>query len=472
MSLPLCRHLMRTYCMVCVAALCFFVPAKSFAQQQPNMIVYLSDDLGYLDVSVYGADVVRTPILEKLSAEGMTFDNAFVASPSCAPSRAVLLTGLMPARNGAETNHAFPKPDILYLIGHLKEAGYSVFAFGKVAHYEGNEKCGFDFHHDEQVHLYENISKYFDSTQVEGPVCIFVGDRRPHVAWTDQMDYDPEKVDLPPYFINTKTTREHRARYYTDVSGMDSEMGQVLGYLDDMLGKNTLTLFTSDHGAQWPFGKWNLYDAGIRTPLIVTWPGKIQPGTRTKAMVSWVDILPTLLDVSGAEVPDELDGKSFLKVLQGEAEEFRKEIFTTHSGDGNFNVYPVRSIRNQRYKLIVNLAPEAYHTNHSDILRKDGSGAYWDSWDERAAVDPWAASVVQRYFIRPAVEFYDLANDPNEQHNLAAEAAYQPLVAKMTKQLNDWMAEQGDRQELYKEPYYFPGPKPDGKTIEERRNEH
>ncbi|WP_229683335.1 sulfatase family protein [Echinicola rosea] len=449
-----------------------FIFFKSEARQQPNMIVYLSDDLGYLDVSVYGAEVVKTPVLKKLSQEGMTFDNAFVASPSCAPSRAALLTGLMPARNGAEVNHAFPKPEIPYLIDMLKDNGYSVFAFGKVAHYGGNEKAGFDFHHDEQVNLYKNISGYFDSTKVEGPVCIFVGDRRPHVWWTDRMDYDPEEVDLPPYFINTKSTREHRARYYTDVSGMDGEMGQVLDYLDKMLDGNTLTLFTSDHGAQWPFGKWNLYDAGIRTPLIVKWPGKITPGARTDAMVSWVDILPTLLDVSGSEIPKNLDGRSFSEVLKGNTDHLRDEIFTTHTGDGNFNVYPMRSIRDDRYKLIINLTPNAYHTNHSDILRKDGAGAFWDSWDEQAAQDPLAASVVQRYFVRPAVEFYDLANDPNEQHNLANEAAYQPLVAKMKKKLDHWMEAQGDEQKLYKQPYYFPGPKPNGTTIQERKNEH
>ncbi|AGA79990.1 sulfatase family protein [Echinicola vietnamensis] len=442
------------------------------ARQKPNMIVYLSDDLGYLDVSVYGASVVKTPILQQLSQEGMTFDNAFVASPSCAPSRAALLTGLMPAKNGAEVNHAFPAPDIPYLIGQLKDNGYSVFAFGKVAHYGGNEKCGFDFHHDEQVNLYENISGYFDSTKVEGPVCIFVGDRRPHVWWTEKMDYLPKEVDLPPYFIDTEPTREHRARYYTDVSGMDSEMGQVLDYFDNMLGSNTLTLFTSDHGAQWPFGKWNLYDAGIRTPLIVKWPTKIQAGSRTAAMVSWVDIMPTLLEASESAVPEGLDGKSFMEVLKGNTSTFRKEIFTTHTGDGNFNVYPMRSIRDERYKLIINLAPNAYHTNHSDILRKDGAGAFWDSWDAQAVQDPLAAAVVQHYFIRPAVEFYDLSNDPNEQHNLATNAAYQPRIAKMKAQLTEWMNAQGDEQKLYKQPYYFPGPKPNGETIKERQNEH
>ncbi|GAB4107883.1 sulfatase [Echinicola sediminis] len=429
------------------------------------MIVFLADDLGYEDVSVYGAEVVKTPVLKQLSEEGMTFTNAFVASPSCAPSRAALLTGLMPARNGAETNHSYPDNGIPYLIEHLKEKGYSVFAFGKVAHYGGNEKCGFDFHHDEQVNLYRNIHQYFDSTKVKGPVCIFVGDRRPHVGWTKAMDYDPEEVDLPDYFIDTQSTREHRSRYYTDVTGLDNEMGEVLGYLDSMLGKNTLTLFTSDHGAQWPFGKWNLYEAGIRTPLIVKWPGKIQQGSRTAAMVSWVDILPTLLDAAEAEVPKGLDGESFLPVLTGKSDGLRKVIYTTHSGDGKFNVYPMRSIRTEGYKLIINLVPSAYHTNHSDILRKDGAGAYWDSWEEAAKSDPKAALIFHKYFQRPPMEFYDLQEDPTEQVNLIEMPQHQERISEMDGQLRKWMDTQGDERKLYRTPYYLRAPKPNAQTI-------
>jgi len=435
------------------------------ARQKPNMIVYLADDLGYEDVSVYGAKVVKTPVLQRLSEEGMSFTNAFVASPSCAPSRASLLTGLMPARNGAETNHSYPDDGIPYLIKNLKDNGYQVFAFGKVAHYGGNEKCGFDFHHDEQVNLYNNISQYFDSTKVGGPVCIFIGDRRPHVGWTEEMDYDPEEVDLPDYFIDTRSTREHRSRYYTDVTGLDSEMGQVLTYLDGMLGNNTLTLFTSDHGAQWPFGKWNLYEEGIRTPLIVKWPGKIQKGSQTEAMVSWVDIMPTLLDISGAKVPKDLDGKSFSPILMGKSNELRKVIYTTHSGDGKFNVYPIRSIRTERYKLIINLVPSAYHTNHSDILRKDGAGAYWDSWEEAAQSDPKAAIIFHKYIKRPAMEFYDLQTDPTEQVNLIGSPEHQAKIMKMEGKLRKWMDQQGDERKLYRTPYYLTAPKPNAETI-------
>ena len=135
-------------------------------------------------------------------------------------------------------------------------------------------------------------------------------------------------------------------------------------------------------------------------------------------MVSWIDIFPTILDVCGSKLPAGLDGKSFKKVLSGKTDEHRDYIFTTHCGDGNMNVYPIRSIRNSRFKYILNLLPEYYHSNHSDILRKPNAGAYWDSWDEAAKTDTNAAAIIRKYFVRPAEEFYDIKSDPAEETNL------------------------------------------------------
>ncbi|MEM7368134.1 MAG: sulfatase [Bacteroidota bacterium] len=441
--------------------LMIFVQLSAQPIPKPNIIVYLADDLGYLDISVYGAEVVKTPVLQKLSREGMTFTNAFVTSPSCAPSRASLLTGLMPARNGAETNHSFPKEGVPYLIDNLKQSGYTVLAFGKVAHYKGNQKCGFDFHLDQQVNLYENISGYFDTASIRSPICIFVGDRRPHVLWTEEMFYAPEAVDLPPYFIDTRSTREHRSRYYTDISGLDSEMGRVLHLLEKIFGEHTITLFSSDHGAQWPFGKWNLYDAGIRTPLIVKWPGKIQANSTTDAMVSWVDILPSLLDLVKAELPKDLDGQSFKPVLFGESETCREVIYTTHTGDGKFNIYPMRSIRTEAYKLIINVEPDAYHSNHSDINRKSGAGKYWNSWNEEEAKDPRAAYIVNKYYQRPRRELYDLRTDKDEQMNLIDSPAYQTVLAELEARLDQWMRAHEDDGKAHRKPYPISGRRPD-----------
>ena len=454
----------KTILTLLLCLLLFGIQAQS---NKPNIVIYLADDLGYLDIASSGAEVVQTPVLQKLSNEGMTFNNAFVASPSCAPSRAALLTGLMPAANGAETNHSYPKQDIPYLIDQIKKSGYKVLAFGKVAHYGGAKYCGFDFHHDEQVNLYNNIKGYLDTTEIDQPICLFVGDRRPHVRWTEEMIYDPADVDLPANFVDTRATREHRAMYYTDITDLDREMGHVLHYFEQKYGENTLTLFTSDHGAQWPFGKWNLYDTGIRTPLIVKWPGQVPEMSRTDAMVSWIDILPTVLDVIGSKLPKNLDGKSFKDVLLSNQQDFREEIYTTHTGDGKFNIYPMRSVRTDRYKLILNTTPDAYHTNHSDLLRNPRAGEYWNSWYEVAKADPHAASIIDKYYIRPKMEFYDLLNDPEEQVNLIDGPAYQEIVADLQTKLTAWMKTQDDDGLPHREPYPISGPIPDRKLIGE-----
>ena len=432
---------------------------------KPHIVVFFTDDLGGDDTTVYGSKDVRTPNIERLAAMGMTFDYAFVASPACAPSRAALLTGLMPARNGAEANHTWPSPGVPYLTTTLKELDYEIAGFGKVAHGDAKPEYSFDYYDRPRVGLAANVAKYFAQRESDGPLCLLVGDRRPHVPWTEETMYDPNEVSLPPYFIDTEETRQHRARYFSDITGLDEEFGKVMDISGERLGEDIIYVFTSDHGGQWPFGKWNLYDAGIRVPLIVAWKGHIQSGTRTQAMVSWVDLLPTLIDLAGGEIPDYVDGRSFANVLTGKATTHRELIFTTHSGDTVFNVYPIRSVRTTRYKYILNLLPGYLHTNHSDILRKDGAGRYWDSWDKAAESDPEAARIVRKYFERPAEELYDLAADRLEQNNLATNPDFADLKGALRAVLEDWMDEQGDQETVFNEPYPASGPRPDAKAV-------
>ena len=433
---------------------------------KPNIILYLADDLGWKDIGFNGAKVVKTPYLDKLASEGIVFKNAFVASPACAPSRAALLTGLMPARNGAENNHTYPKEGINLLTKKLQQNGYNIYGFGKVAHGKMNSECGFDFYHKQLINLEENIRDFFSNINIDGPICIIVGDRRPHVPWTEKNIYNPDKVELPEYFIDTRETREHRARYYSDITGFDKSLGNILEFLEGELGESTITIMSSDHGAQWPFGKWNLYDDGIRTPLVVKWPNKIKANTTSNAMVSWIDILPTILDITGSGVVDNIDGRSFLEVLMGKTENFRDEIFTTHTGDGVFNIYPIRSVRTKRYKYIRNLLPDYYHTNHSDLLRKDGAGAYWDSWYKSSEQNVKFENVILNYHIRPKEEFYDLLIDPNEQNNLITSRSLTKEIRKLREKLDRWMEKQKDQEIVIYSPYPITGGLPDKKKIE------
>jgi N-sulfoglucosamine sulfohydrolase len=443
------------------AAAIMAVPAAA-AQQQPappNIVVFISDDLGRLDTSIHGSPDVRTPTMDQLAATGMVFDNAYVASPSCCPNRFSLLTGLMPARHGAHPNHSHPKEGTKFLFPILGAKGYTVASFGKVAH-GGRDFAGCNFNAPRATDMSQNVRAWFDVNEIDGPVCLLVGDRRPHVSWTKEMAYDPAKIALPPYFIDTKETREHYARYLTDITGMDAEMGRIYKIAREKFGDNFIFLFTSDHGGQWPRGKWNLYDAGARVPLIVAWPGHVKPGVRTDAMVSWVDLVPTLLDVAGVEVPKNIDGFAFTRVLTGQTQSHRDKIFTTHTGDGVMNIFPMRSVRVGNYKYIHNFCPNAYHTNHSDRHRKDGAGAYWGSWDAAAKENAEAAATVRAYYTRPEFELFDLSADPLELKNLADQPEHEVQLQKLRATLSNWTTAQGDQLQPHRAPYPVSEPLP------------
>lgn len=446
------------------ASLCLALPcllaASLHAATLPNIVVFISDDLGRLDTSIHGSKDVRTPTMDRLAAGGMTFDNAYVASPACCPSRFSFLTGLMPARHGAHPNHSAVKPGTQFLPPILKSLGYHIASFGKVAH-SNKDFPGLDFNSPKKTDMSQEVVKHFSETDIDAPICLLVGDRRPHVAWTQEMNYDPAQVTLPPFFIDTEETRRHWARYLTDVEGMDEEMGRVFEFAKETFGDNFIFLFTSDHGGQWPFGKWNLYDYGTRVPLVAYWPGQIEAGARTDAMVSWVDIIPTLIDMAGGKVPSEIDGKSFAPVLLGETKTHRDKIFTTHTGDKKMNIFPIRSVRIGKYKYIHNLRPDAYHTNHSDLLRNDGRGLYWVSWDETAKADPKAAAIIKRYYTRPEFELFDLDKDPLELDNLADNPEYRGKLAQLRDELNAWTTAQGDELLPQFDPYLTSEPIPD-----------
>lgn len=339
--------------------------SQSFARTagKPDIVIFLTDDQSQLDLTPYGDRTLRTPHMQELAKAGMIFTDAYVASPTCAPSRAALLTGLMPARNGAEPNHAKPSPEIRKWPSYLQELGYEVVAFGKVSHYKHTADYGFDYFAHDTFHDHAGIAaatEFLKNRSRNGakPLCLFVGSNWPHVPWPESgNDYDPAQLPLPAGSVDTPATRAWRARYAAAVTKADDDLGVIMDAARSYLGTNTLFLFSSDNGAQWPFAKWNCYEAGVRTPLIVAWPGVVKPDTRTSAMVSWVDFLPTLLEAAGGKPPGQIDGRSFLPVLRGKRSSHRDAIFTTHSGDGRFNIYPIRAVRSGQWKYIRNLHP-------------------------------------------------------------------------------------------------------------------
>lgn len=438
---------MKQFTLLLALTLSLIAPAARAADspaRRPNIVFFIADDMSIKDSAAYGPTNIPGPNMEGMAREGMIFDRAYATSPSCAPSRAALLTGCYNIRNGVMWNQQRANAAIKKWPAYFQALGYEVVAIGKVSHYGHVLSYGFDyaaFYNYHQDICVEEACKWLASRKSGKPLCFLVGTNFPHVPWPKKGILTPSTVELPARVADTPETRAARTHYDAGVARADSDLGLVRDAVAKYLpADNTIFLFSADQGAQWPFAKWNLYDAGLHVPLIVVWPGHVKAASRTSAMVSWLDILPTLLDAAGADpkaAAPEIDGKSFLPVLLGKTAEHRDRIFGTHSGDGNINIYPSRSVLLGNLKYIRNLDPTLEYHTHIDLRPQDTN--YWPSWVEHAKTDPKIAELIREYHHRPGEELYDLTTDPDELHNLAADPAHAAELARTRAAMDEWM---------------------------------
>lgn len=432
---------------------------KGASSERFNIVLFIADDLDATDIGPYGNKIVRTPNLDKLAQESMLFTRAFASSPTCSPSRSTIFTGLMPMRHGGHGNHNGVKEGTPSLVQYLQPLGYRVALAGKL--HIGPEAV-FPFERIEQTNVPEPgfekkpglnwdlnlapVDQWLAQQQKNKPFMLVVADHSPHVIWPEKAEYDPAQIDIPVNHIDTRETRASRARYYTDITKMDNNVGKVLASLErNGLAKNTIVLFVSDQGPQWPFAKWSLYDDGVQTPLIVRWPGTVDPAAKAGALVSLADLVPTLVEASGGTAPGNIDGQSFLAVLKGQKETHREAVYATHTGDRLMNRAPARMVRTAQYKYILNLAPQILYTTHMDKAKDhDGGREYWDSWREKSFTDTHAAAVLWRYHNRPKEELYNVEDDPKELRNLAADPKYARVLAGMRTKMAEWRKGQSD----------------------------
>lgn len=425
----------------------------------PNIVIIVADDLGYREVGSAGNAVIRTPNLDRLAAQGMRFDKAFVPTAMCSPSRAALYSGLYPHRNGLFRNHGQAKAGTRSMPHYFAALGYRVALAGKV-HVGPPQSFPFEL-----IDLdAESIERFLDADAAH-PFVLVIAQHFPHVPWVANRIYDPETLQLPAKSVDTPQTRAAFGRYYASVTSGDEELGRIMRLMDAKgLSSSTITVFLSDHGAQFPFMKFSNYEAGLRVPLIFRWPGVIQPGASSGALVSSVDILPTLIDMAGGSAPAGLDGKSFLPVLRGASVAHRDAVFGAQSTAGldveNADPYGIRSVRTERFRYIRNLHPgnkQKTLITEPRPLRGSirylmefgawvppGVPAYWQSWQLAATRDEHARNIVRAYWDRPAEELYDLDADPDELSNLAGAPQHEKVLVQMRSRLDAWMRAQGD----------------------------
>ncbi len=434
----------------------------ALAAVRPHFVLYLADDLGVDFVGCYGNKTIRTPNVDRLAMQGMKFNRMFAASPTCAPSRAALYTGLYPSRNGLMGNHTDSKTGVRSIVQHLGAQGYRVVLANK-SHVKPSSVYPFEMLRATLPPDRKFPRRYraegLDAAAVDEflaqhakekpnqPLCLILADNNPHVTWEKNKTYDPTRLPVPPIMVDTPKTRTALANYYQDITTLDQRVGQVLGSLKKHgFEQNTLFIFTSDQGPEWPHCKWTVYDTGLRVPFIARWPGHIKPDSHSNALISLVDVLPTFYELAGGGTLAGIDGRSFKGVLLDHEKKFRETIFASHTGDGEMNVCPQRGVRDERYKLVLNLNPERQWTTHFTKVMDipDSHGEVYSTWTAKAKEDPLAAHLVNLIERHPRWELYDTKSDPYELTNLIDHGGHDKRVKRLKAELLEWMKAQGD----------------------------
>lgn len=418
--------------------------ATASAQAQPNIIFINADDLTHRDLGCYGGQA-HTPNIDRLASEGMRFTQCFQAAPMCSPTRHNIYTGLYPVKSGAYPNHTFAKDGTKSIVHYLEPLGYRVALSGK-KHISPQAVFPFEYSGKDNNPDMEAIDQLMaESKEAGAPFCLFACSNEPHTPWNkgDASQYPPTEVKLPPYYVDTSETRNGFSKYLAEITYYDSQVGQILDLLEKHgLTENTLVMVTSEQGNSLPFAKWTLYDSGLQTALIARWPGKIESGSTTGAMVEYVDVVPTLVEAAGGTPAEVLDGKSMMPVLTGQTDhhkDFTFGIMTTRGIINHPGYYGIRSVRSEKYKLIVNLTPEVTFTNACTKSEE------FESWVAKAqSGDADAAEKVRRYQDRPGIELYDVTKDQFEWNNLAENPEYSTIIAELRAKLDAWMESQGD----------------------------
>jgi arylsulfatase A-like enzyme len=424
------------------------------------MVLIIADDMSWDDCGAYGHPTIKTPHIDRMAARGMIFNQAFLTASSCSPSRASIITGKYPHQTDAEQLH-WPLPgDQVTFVELLREHGYYTAAAGKW-HLGNAVKDRFDTVYAESTAGFVfqpgdagiadadlesgcgHWLKALNERETDKPFFLWLAAVDPHRPYRSGIIDDPhrpEEVRVPPYLPDAPEVRADLALYYDEISRLDSYVGVVMEALEEQgIEHNTLVLFISDNGRPFPRDKTTLYDGGIKTPWILHWPGAIPERKVCNALVSAVDIAPTMLDAARLPVPPSFEGNSVMGLIKDPAGLHHRFVYAEdHWHD--YEDYS-RAVRSQRFKYIRNYYADLNNMPGADIVRSPTYVLMKQQW-ENGSLKPEATAC----FIapRPEEELYDLAGDPFELHNLAADPYYADTLATYRKNLEQWRAHTGD----------------------------
>jgi arylsulfatase A-like enzyme len=389
-----------------------------------------------MDIGCYGNPFIKTPNIDRLAAKGMMFENTFLTSPQCSPSRISILTGKYPHTTRTEDLHTPLPEDEKFITEYLRNAGYFTGHNGKT-HWGDYGDAQFDWYSNN----FDNFGEFLQ--RAKGKSFFFwSGFYDPHRTYEENaisQPHHPDQVIVRDHLVNDLRTRKDIALYYDEIARMDSVIGSYMKILEvEKLIDNTYVIFLSDNGAPFPREKGTLYDAGIQTPFIVTGPN-VPENELYDGLTSTIDLAPTLLKLAGIEIPDSFPGVPFTEVLTGDFGFTRDYVYSErnwHDCDEH-----MRSVRSNRYKLILNAYTEKPHGTAADIA----NSLSWFSLLEKKEANSLSFEQSLIFTVpRPSVELYDLSVDPHEYHNLAMNPAFRNIAYDLLGILQEWMRNTND----------------------------
>ena len=428
------------------------------APRQPNILLAIADDWSFPHAGAYGDTTVRTPNFDRIAREGARFTQAFVAAPSCTPSRAALLTGQAVHRleEGGNLHGFLPKsypvyPDLLEDAGYV--VGYTGKGWGPGRFEPGGRN------RNPAGPAFESFDEFMQKREPGRPFCFWFGSQDPHRPYEPgtgaQAGMTPERVRVPRFLPDTADVRQDLLDYYFEVQRFDRDLGHMIealersGELD-----HTIVIVTSDNGMPFPRAKASVYDGGVRVPLAIRWPGVAGAGRQIDALVSLTDLAPTMLEGAGLKPIASMTGRSLLPLLRGQPQPGRDRVFVERERHANVRrgdlSYPIRAIRTRDYLYIRNFRPDRWPAGDPELYVAVGPFGDIDGGPTKSVLldrrgDPAIAPLFQLATAkRPAEELYDLRRDPEQVENVAGRPQYRDAQRRLRADLDAWLRETGD----------------------------
>jgi N-sulfoglucosamine sulfohydrolase len=450
---------------------------------RPNILVIMSDDQSWSPTGAANDPVSLTPAIDRLAREGVVFNRAFVACPSCSPSRAALFTGQAIWRLRDAANQGGPLdveftvyPDLLQLEGYFVGFTGKGWAPGKLEPtYRSRNPAGESFNEFGRSSPAANFAAFLDSIPGGTPFCFWWGSLQPHRPFMFAGSGGagaPPAVYVPPIWPNVPAVAQDIAEYLSAVQLFDEEVAAAIELLTehDKLD-NTLIVVASDNGMPFPCAKATLYDRGTRVPLVVWWRGRIPGGRVIDDFVSLTDLAPTFLEAAGRKPPGDMTGRSLMNILRsamsGRVEPERDFVVTARERHADCRAgsvgYPSRAIRTNDYLYIRNYAPERWPAGDPPMFGDiDSWNMAYSALTKEYMMDRRNAPDVEPLFRRcfdkrPAEELYDLRNDPHEMINVLDPQSgggarpreeYETVRRELAGRLDRYLKETGDPREL------------------------